>query len=340
MTAPRRISVIQIGHWRTAWGQEETPRTPLLAAEDSFGYAGVLCRMSHPVSHLELALTDALIALQHDIERKLGSNLLQLQRYELLMKWLLNQREVSVTLGDAQEIKLSPSADVSNLTLGVVKKELLETYIQDGSAESAPTEGEEVLDDLMLPLFKASHSISMSPERYAQTKTQLQEVVDMRNELVHHFLERFDITGKAGCIAAGAYLDDLFGRVGEHFIRLQGWAISMQETRRMMAQILATPEIEDCFLHGIRLGRAGVNWSVSTIVQLLRNAERDLNKDGWTSLDDAIAWIRAHDPKHTPKKYGCSTWRQVIHESCQFETQKTKLESSDRVLTWYRSRVA
>lgn len=286
-------------------------------------------------------MTDELIALQYDIERKLGRNLLQFQRYEMLMKQLVNESEVSATLGDVQEVKVSPSTDVSNMSLGaVVKNGLLGSFITDGSVEVAAAEDEKALDVMMLPLVKVSYSISMSPERYAQTKSQLQEVVALRNEFVHHFLQRFDITRQADCIVAGAYLDDLYERVGEHFGRLQAWATGMQRTRRMASELDNTPEFEDIFLHGILPGGAGVIWTLSTIVCLLRDAERDLNTDGWTQLEDAIAWIRARNPEHTPTKYGCSTWRQVIHESREFEIRKEKLESNNRNLIWYRSRTA
>lgn len=43
-------------------------------------------------------------------------------------------------------------------------------------------------------------------ERYVETKAALKELVDLRNELVHHFLQRFDLWDAAGCKAAEAFL--------------------------------------------------------------------------------------------------------------------------------------
>ncbi len=85
----------------------------------------------HSFHHLELALTDELVALQQSIEQKMGRNMLQFQRYEMLMKRLVNGREVSASLGDGQEFKVSLPADVSGISLGLVKNELLRTFIRE-----------------------------------------------------------------------------------------------------------------------------------------------------------------------------------------------------------------
>lgn len=49
--------------------------------------------------------------------------------------------------------------------------------------------------------------ISMSPERHAQTTEALAELVALRIDIVHHFIERFDISEENGCRAATAHLD-------------------------------------------------------------------------------------------------------------------------------------
>ena len=44
----------------------------------------------------------------------------------------------------------------------------------------------------------------------------------------------------------------------------------------------------------------------------------------WTELNAAIAWIAKQHPDQTPRRYGCSSWRQVLHESGEFEVMKKK----------------
>jgi hypothetical protein len=53
-------------------------------------------------------------------------------------------------------------------------------------------------------------NISMSPELHAQTKAGLAELVDLRNDLVHHLIENFDISDENGCRAASSHLDSCY----------------------------------------------------------------------------------------------------------------------------------
>ena len=48
----------------------------------------------------------------------------------------------------------------------------------------------------------------MSPERYAQTTAGLADLVAIRNDLVPHLIERFDISDENGCRAASSHLED------------------------------------------------------------------------------------------------------------------------------------
>ena len=54
----------------------------------------------------------------------------------------------------------------------------------------------------------------------------------MRNELVHHLIERFEISTAAGCHEAIKHLQDCFERIGIHFTTLREFAISFDESRR------------------------------------------------------------------------------------------------------------
>lgn len=57
-----------------------------------------------------------------------------------------------------------------------------------------------------------------------------------------------------------------------------------------------------------------------------------------TNLADAIAFIGARHPDHTPKRYGCSSWRQVLHESKLFDVRRDKAMDAAPGATWYRPR--
>ncbi|MCX2865177.1 OST-HTH/LOTUS domain-containing protein [Paucibacter sp. PLA-PC-4] len=71
-------------------------------------------------------------------------------------------------------------------------------------------------------------------------------------------------------------------------------------------------------------------------VSALREAALALAVDGWASVDAAADWISAQHPDQTPEKYGCRTWRQVIHESRRFDLRYRDEDGPKKV--WYQER--
>ncbi|HGS8012525.1 OST-HTH/LOTUS domain-containing protein [Pseudomonas aeruginosa] len=172
---------------------------------------------------------------------------------------------------------------------------------------------------------------------YAETKAALKELVDLRNELVHHFLQRFDLWSVDGCIAAESYLDESYETIDGHYLTLRDWAKSMDEARQLMVSFMQTPEYRDFVINGI--GPDGtVHWASSGITNCLREAETKLAQEGWTPLFEAIHWIAKTYPEQTPKRYGCGSWRHVIHASQQFEIRKQSQADTGATVVWYRSR--
>jgi hypothetical protein len=152
--------------------------------------------------------------------------------------------------------------------------------------------------------------------------------------LVHHFIETFDVSSENGCVAADAYLKDCYEKIDAHVVTLCKWGSGMQDVIATAAPFLA----DQSFLDSIFSNSQGVDWTSTEIVRLLRGVEFRCAREGWTLLSDAIKAIQASHPDETPKKYGCSRWRHVIHESKLFEIRRTTATESGRVEVWYRSR--
>ncbi|WP_275540119.1 OST-HTH/LOTUS domain-containing protein [Escherichia coli] len=49
-------------------------------------------------------------------------------------------------------------------------------------------------------------------------------------------------------------------------------------------------------------------------------------------------WIADRHPEQLPAKYGCSSWRQVVHECRLFELRYREVEGQRAA--WYRPREA
>lgn len=277
---------------------------------------------------------DALADLQRTVQRKLGRCLLRLQQYETLLKSLVAHRDIAGPPTQLQAIRDAKVAGVRKQTLGTLVGMLTESYLTQSQAANARDE-EESGDGGLWVRFRSQ--MELEPERYEAIKTALKELVDLRNELVHHFLQRFNIWELDGCTAADVHLDASYETIDGHFLTLRGWAQSIQDAWSHMASFMATPAYQDFVVNGI-WPDGTVNWPTSGVVNCLREAESRFATNGWTKLNAATAWIREQHPDQQPLRYGCGSWRQVIHESCQFETRKQANNDSGGNEVWYRSR--
>ena len=277
---------------------------------------------------------------QHEVQRKLGRCLLRLQQYEGLLKAIAAHQEIEGPADKLESIRDSRVAELSNKTLGHLVGVLTGSYLSMESADVADSASDEP-QGAASPKgwFRMRSSITMSPEGYAETVQQLRELVTLRNELVHHLIERFDVWTLGGCRDAVAHLDTTYLKIDAHYASLTNWAKSMQEAHALTASFFASKAWEDFYVHGIA-PEGAVDWPRATVVALLLEAAAGKARDGWTNLADAIAFIGNRHLGHTPKRYGCSSWRQVLHESKLFDVRRDKAMDVAPGATWYRCRQA
>lgn len=278
--------------------------------------------------------------IQREVQRKFGRNLLCLQQYEKLAKFLVAEQTIAGTADDLVNAQLLRHESVANKTLGQVVGDLVGGFIAPANSTADPVANDEDERDLTMPFIQASTCIELPEDVFKRTQQNLADLVALRNELVHHFLEKHDLMTEPGCLAADTYLDVCFKQIDAYWNELQQWAKHSDDLRTQLASYIKTPEFRDFIIHGIKPGNAGVLWASCTIVNLLRDAEADLAKEGWTLLSNAIEYIGKREAEHTPEKYGCSSWPQVLHESKQFELRKVHAASGLPTETWYRSRPA
>lgn len=48
--------------------------------------------------------------------------------------------------------------------------------------------------------------------------------------------------------------------------------------------------------------------------------------DAWASIAEAATWIDERYPEQLPAKYGCRSWKQVVHEAPIFELHYLKMD--------------
>jgi hypothetical protein len=175
---------------------------------------------------------------QREVQRKLGLCLLQLQRYELLMKSMIARRKLTGSANTLEERLAQRIAETSTKTLGQLIGELTRDHlkpINEKAEKAALPQGESSGG-----MFGFEASISMPPDRLAAISQELSELVEMRNQLVHHFLEAFDLVSEPGCRKADAFLSECNEKICGYTSALRGWIASSNDARAIMLSHMAS----------------------------------------------------------------------------------------------------
>jgi len=278
-----------------------------------------------------LPANDVLTMQQREVQRLLGRCLLRLQQYEKLMKAIVAHHEISASGSLLESNQEQRIADAASKTLGTLVGTLLGSYVTTDEREDASAP--DARDDIIS--FKVKMSLRMSVEDYDRTQNDLKELVLVRNNLVHHFIDQHDLWSLDGCRGAHDTLKAAYSRIDQHFEQLRGWAEHMDQARRLAAEFAQSDAFRDLVIHGIAPD-GSVDWPAAGIVRALRDAAAELAVDGWTPVASAGRWIAERLPEHLPTKYGCSSWRQVIHESRLFELRYRDV--GGQRAAWYRAK--
>lgn len=273
--------------------------------------------------------------LEIDVQCLLGRCMLRVQKYEQLMKAMLAHQQVAGTVETLAAQQASRADGLADKSLGTLVKALFDScVVVDGDVQR------ELLDVRKIPTDRISmafqFSIAMTAERRAEAKTAIGDLVTMRNDLVHHFLERFDLSDDGGCKAAIHHLNQCHVRIDRHYAELRGWAQSMERAKALSAAVIQSDVFNDLIVNGIAPDGTFA-WPQTGIVRILQEGLNLVGVDAWAALDAVRTWAAEHHPEQTPEKYQCRTWPQVIHESGLFDLQY-RIENSGVKKAWYRER--
>lgn len=275
---------------------------------------------------------------QREVQRLLGRCLLRLQQYEQLLKAFLAGREVAGTVHTALIRQADRKEALRTASLGNLVTTFLGEYLTD--AQAADREQDSIDKDVSatgLPAIRISMTMHMPAEQIAETTVALRELVELRNGLVHHLLEGFNVWTLPGCVGAAEHLSQSYSRIDQRFEELRGWVEHANQARSLTAQFLESQQFEEFLLHGERQVR-NVEWAKTDIVASLREALVAVGDGEWARLDVATAWIGEGHPEQIPQRYGCVSWPQVLHESRAFQIDHRKAEDGRKV-TWFRERL-
>ncbi|MBS0450055.1 MAG: OST-HTH/LOTUS domain-containing protein [Proteobacteria bacterium] len=248
------------------------------------------------------------------------------------MKAIVAHHELSGPAHSLEAIRLARIEDAATKTLGALVGQLLGSYVViDGAGD----EGRDADPPGDVVSLRTRAQLSLSAQDYATPQADLKDLVSLRNTLVHHFIDQHDLWTVDGCRAAQDSLDSAYTRIDQHFEQLRGWAEHMDQARRLAAEFVQSEVFHDLVVNGIAPD-GSVDWSAAGIVRALREAFAQLAIEGWAPVAAAGRWIAEHYPDQLPPKYGCSSWRQAVHECRRFELRYREVDGQRAA--WYRPR--
>lgn len=254
--------------------------------------------------------------LQHEVQRLLGRCLLRLQQCERLIKAMVAHHRLSGQTHDLERARVAQINSTARKTLGTLVGDLLGLYVV--ADEIDPPEEPTTNSPENVSWFAMNTTLRLSDADFAQAENELREMVLLRNDLVHHFLDQHDIWSSDGCRGAQDALVIAYSRIDQHLEQLRKWAEDMEQAQRMMSEFMQSKVFKDWVVNGI-VPDGRVNWDASGVVRALREAFGALAVDGWASVAEAGRWIAERHPEQRPAKYGCNSWRQVVHEAHTLE---------------------
>lgn len=249
---------------------------------------------------------------QREVQRMLGRCMLRVQQYEQLIKAMVAHYGASGPILELEQARAAQIDSAARKTLGTLVGELLGTYVikdKNGPIEDTPINSPENVN-----WFAMQTSVGLSGADFAQAEHELAEIVGLRNNLVHHFIEQHDMSSVDGCHRAQDALATAYSRIDQNFAQLREWAEEMKNVQQAMSDVVQSAEFTNWVVNGFAFDGT-VDWDVAGIVSSLREAFVVLAIDGWAPVLEAGKWVLERYPEQLPAKYGCQSWRQVVHKS-------------------------
>lgn len=251
---------------------------------------------------------------QRQVQRWLGRNLLSLQQSERMLKALLADSQISMrmpaTAGESPHVTRTYEREkVAGMTLGgLVSLFCSDVVVPEGQSASEKKEPEEAGNQIAVD---ARFSLALNKEAHAELEAFMREMVQTRNELVHHLNDRFELISLNGCTEALVYLQNCYERTERFRLRLWEIAEQMQESRQYLQQAFATREFQQILFAG-KLPLQGSSMMGAMQAAFVACGGQDT---GFVDLHAFTAWLAQHRPQEGYEKYGRVSWAQLIHES-------------------------
>ncbi len=183
-------------------------------------------------------MSDDLREVQAEVLRKVGRNVVLLQYLERLLKSTLNDGHISGYISELPAKHQQRKALIHKQTMGQLVGQYRDQTTLTIDAEPAE------LKEVWLSLTVTIEGAQDEQEVFAS----LSEVVAERNQLIHHFLSKWDMLSIDNSRAIEKHLDQQRDKILPIVTHLESLVQAMQELRKDLATALANPDFVQQFL--------------------------------------------------------------------------------------------
>lgn len=210
-------------------------------------------------------------SIKAEVLRRVGRNLLLFQQIEGLLKFLLANHTGNGTVENIHERNKKRAESVNKQMLGNLVDKYGTDVLQDAGVETLDEENPDV------PWMSFSFRVSGNAEFVEAKRSDLKLMTEERNELVHHFLPRWQPESANKLGEALLYLDAQREKVLPMHEHLRDTVNSMQSARQLLHNFISSEEFER---------QDELMWlQASPLVELLREVTSQIHRtDGWTYL--------------------------------------------------------
>ncbi len=157
--------------------------------------------------------------LVNEVLRKIGRNVLIIQRVEGLLKFLLSRSELKGSAANLKSEANKQELKASNQTLGTLVKNYMSSVYVDTKIEDQPDTSQD--GELEQALFEFKFTIKTNTDEISKRKEELREIVEARNHLIHDMLLNFDQNSSVDCDNLVDELDTQFEKLSTEHEKLR-----------------------------------------------------------------------------------------------------------------------
>ncbi len=246
-----------------------------------------------------------LIKLQDKVFGKVGRNLLNFPKIELMLKYLITNERMSGYMSEFKVNQERRAAAIHKQTMGQLVGQFLEnTFKEPEESCQTPIEAKELH-------FSFSFTVETNSDFCENKRQGLKSLVNDRNDFIHHLLPRFNPNSVESCLEIEQYLDQLREKLVPEYDHLKSLIENFEEGKKLHIDFLNSEEVikqnELSFLQQ------------SPLVSLLLNISiQQPRSDGWALLDNADRQLRLTLPEEMGRlksSYGYKAVKELIRAS-------------------------